>query len=144
MRKGPILALLGPLLLIGAAYPDLDKPEPDGQVSYRETTEGPTHYRPCRPGAGDDRCIQLYERGVRAAYAQWLRERDADPAPARLAMGGPVETRARPRRQQRPASTRCTGSDAHARHQDEGGHVEERPHAGEEGDVGYGAETRGM
>jgi hypothetical protein len=24
-----------------------------------------TDYPPCRPGPGDDRCIQLYERGVR-------------------------------------------------------------------------------
>lgn len=23
-----------------------------------------TNYPPCRPGAGDDNCIQLYERGV--------------------------------------------------------------------------------
>jgi len=24
-----------------------------------------TDYPPCSPGPGDDRCIQLYERGVR-------------------------------------------------------------------------------
>lgn len=39
----------------------------------------------CRPGPGDDHCIQLYEGGVRAAYAQWSSGRE------RLAMGGPEE-----------------------------------------------------
>jgi hypothetical protein len=28
-------------------------------------------YPPCRPGPGDDHCIQLYEPGVRAALASW-------------------------------------------------------------------------
>lgn len=39
----------------------------------------------CRPGPGDDRCIQLHERGVRAAYAQWTG------GEARDGMGGPDE-----------------------------------------------------
>lgn len=39
----------------------------------------------CRPGPGDDRCVQLYERGVRAAFAQWQAGRE------RLGMGGPEE-----------------------------------------------------
>jgi hypothetical protein len=29
--------------------------------------EDETDYPPCRPGPGDDRCIQLYERGVAGA-----------------------------------------------------------------------------
>jgi hypothetical protein len=29
------------------------------------------NYPPCRPGPGDDNCIQLYEPGVRAALASW-------------------------------------------------------------------------
>lgn len=40
-------------------------------------------YRPCRPGRGDDNCIQLYERRVGAAYAT-----RAAPRPA---VGGPIE-----------------------------------------------------
>ncbi len=40
-------------------------------------------YRPCRPGRGDDNCIQLYEGRVRAAYAPR--------AAARPAIGGPIE-----------------------------------------------------
>ena len=41
-------------------------------------------YRPCRPGRGDDNCIQLYEGRVRAAYAPRA-------AAARPAIGGPIE-----------------------------------------------------
>lgn len=43
-------------------------------------------YPPCDPGRGDDRCIQLYERGVATALAQWKSGADAD-----AAMGGPFE-----------------------------------------------------
>ena len=144
MRKAPILALLGPLVLIGAAYPDLDKSESYGTESPGEPVAGPTHYRPCRPGAGDDRCIQLYERGVRTAYAQWLRERDADPEPTRLAMGGPVERPARPRRQQRPAQVRCMDQEASPRHRHDREERDVPTGAAEDRDAGYGAEARGM
>ena len=44
-------------------------------------------YPPCRPGAGDDHCIQLYERGVRAQLADWNRSASG----AEAAMGGPYE-----------------------------------------------------
>jgi hypothetical protein len=39
----------------------------------------------CRPGPGDDRCIQMYERGVSRAFAQWSAGR------SRMGMGGPEE-----------------------------------------------------
>lgn len=39
---------------------------------------------PCAPGPGDDRCIQLYEPGVRAQLASWKQDE-------KLAMGGPLE-----------------------------------------------------
>jgi len=42
-------------------------------------------YPTCRPGPGDDRCIQLYERGVTAELAAW---KGSEPA---VAMGGPYE-----------------------------------------------------
>jgi hypothetical protein len=41
-------------------------------------------YPACRPGRGDDRCIQLYERGVHQRLAAWK----ASDGPA---MGGPLE-----------------------------------------------------
>jgi hypothetical protein len=49
-------------------------------------------YPPCSPGPGDDRCIQLYEPGVRAQLASWDRPTGglADDS-ATTAMGGPYE-----------------------------------------------------
>jgi len=46
----------------------------DDQV-LAETTPQPAaaDYPPCSPGPGDDHCIQLYERGVRAQLAGWNR-----------------------------------------------------------------------
>jgi hypothetical protein len=97
MARLLVLAASAPLLLIGAAYPD--KPMagyPDGPDSAEYSDEGPemvevpVTYRPCRPGPGDDRCIQLYERGVRTAYARWLRDHDVD-GRREVAMGGPIE-----------------------------------------------------
>ncbi|HMG47688.1 MAG TPA: hypothetical protein VK614_09540 [Allosphingosinicella sp.] len=43
--------------------------------SLAETTPQPAagNYPPCSPGPGDDHCIQLYERGVRAQLANWDR-----------------------------------------------------------------------
>lgn len=54
---------------------------PDEAAMASDQTTWPA----CRPGPGDDRCIQLYERGVRGAYAQWSAGR------SQLAMGGPEE-----------------------------------------------------
>ncbi|HEX8192334.1 MAG TPA: hypothetical protein VF552_05490 [Allosphingosinicella sp.] len=46
----------------------------------------PRGYPACRPGRGDDNCIQLYERGVQADLAAWK----ATDGPA-MGMGGPLE-----------------------------------------------------
>ena len=46
----------------------------------------PRGYPACRPGPGDDNCIQLYERGVRAELAAWK----ASEGPA-MGLGGPLE-----------------------------------------------------
>ena len=68
------------------------------------------NYPPCDPGPGDDNCIQLYERGVRRSYAQWVRAHDARPAPNQLAMGGPEPSA--PRRTQVAAhDPRCIEHD---------------------------------
>ena len=105
-------ALLAPLLLIGAAYPDMAKDGDAGLDRAQESTAGAVNYRPCRPGPGDDNCIQLYERGVRRSYAQWVREHDPRPAPAQLAMGGPAPEASAPRRAQVAAhDPRCIEHD---------------------------------
>ena len=59
-----------------------------------ETTPQPAaaNYPPCSPGPGDDHCIQLYERGVRAQLAAWDKPTGtlADNS-ATTAVGGPYE-----------------------------------------------------
>ncbi|HEV2817889.1 MAG TPA: hypothetical protein VGW40_11800 [Allosphingosinicella sp.] len=65
----------------------------DDQV-LAETTPQPAagNYPPCRPGPGDDHCIQLYERGVRAELASWDRPTGTLAAnSATDAVGGPYE-----------------------------------------------------
>jgi hypothetical protein len=62
--------------------------------SLAETTPQPAagNYPPCRPGPGDDHCIQLYERGVRAQLANWHRPTGTlTENSATTAMGGPYE-----------------------------------------------------
>lgn len=63
-----------------------DKPvdSADGQGGPYEPVAA-TSWPACDPGPGDDRCIQLYEPGVRSAFAQWSAGRE------RVAMGGPYE-----------------------------------------------------
>ena len=109
-------AFLAPLLLNGAAYPETAKDSDAGLAPAQESTMGSVNYRPCRPGPGDDNCIQLYERGVRGSYAQWLRAHDAQPAPTQLAMGGPEPRASAPRHSSNAAhDPRCVEND------DEGG-----------------------
>ena len=50
------------------------------------------NYPPCSPGPGDDRCIQLYEPGVRAQLASWNQSTGglAD-GKVTTAVGGPYE-----------------------------------------------------
>ncbi len=93
MKKPLILAASALFVLIGAAYPQGPKlAYADSVASDGDTA--PVRYRPCRRGRGDDRCIQLYERGVRLAYARWLRGKDDSEPETRLAQGGPYEPRA--------------------------------------------------
>lgn len=113
MNRLLALAIAAPMLLIGAADPNLAAAD---AVASGAPAPAPVTYRPCRPGPGDDNCIQLYERGVRPAYARWLRTHGGDARPAQAAVGGPIEPRARPARARharaghRPhaaADTRC-------------------------------------
>jgi hypothetical protein len=94
MKRVLPIVLAGPLVLIGAAYPEQKADYP----AAVEPTPVADSYRPCRPGPGDDRCIQLYERGVRASYARWMRGRAGEPARTEVAaVGGPVEESAHAR-----------------------------------------------
>lgn len=59
-----------------------------------DTTPQPAagNYPPCSPGQGDDHCIQLYERGVRAQLASWDKPTGTLAAnSATTAVGGPYE-----------------------------------------------------
>ncbi|HEX8525690.1 hypothetical protein [Allosphingosinicella sp.] len=91
MRKSLIVVASALLLAVGASVPGGPKLSYDLSVFSRsgpakdvvlsggtkrddylraevQPQADPTRvYRPCRPGPGDDRCIQLYERGVRTA-----------------------------------------------------------------------------
>ena len=113
MAKVLALAVSAPLLLIGAAYPE-NKPGTAPMAYSDPVAEAPITYRPCRPGPGDDHCIQLYEPGVRAAYARWLRDhRERQPA-TEVAMGGPVEQPGHPpRRRHEDSPERCIEHDGH-------------------------------
>ena len=142
MARLLFVAASAPLLLIGANYPG-DKPVRPGpdEMSYSEEAaypeEVPVTYRPCRPGPGDDRCIQLYERGVRAAYARWLRAHDAREARTEVALGGPEEPVApAPPRHYRERHDHHRGDMSHRRHRCD---REEAPR-----DHDYGDEARGM
>jgi hypothetical protein len=84
MNRPVTLAALAAFALIGAAYPtaprldyvvDLDGGGPS--LSTAPTTGAAASWRPCRRDPTDDNCIQLYERGVRAAYARWRRAHGA-------------------------------------------------------------------
>jgi hypothetical protein len=68
--------------------------EEGGQVASADLTPRPAtmNYPPCDPGPGDDRCIQLYEPGVRAQLASWNRSTGGLlDHQATTAMGGPYE-----------------------------------------------------
>lgn len=68
--------------------------EEGGKVASADLTPrlAAMNYPPCDPGPGDDRCIQLYEPGVRAQLASWDRPTGGllDHS-ATTAMGGPYE-----------------------------------------------------
>jgi hypothetical protein len=65
----------------------LAKSGPSEAVMTPTSTPAAAAYPPCRRGAGDDHCIQLYERGVRAQLAGWNRSASG----SQTAMGGPYE-----------------------------------------------------
>ena len=83
---------------IQMAQSDFNAKDTDGTMTASADTKGvastagmggpyeaATEYPPCRPGPGDDRCIQLYERGVGESLAM------AKGAEANVGAGGPFE-----------------------------------------------------
>lgn len=72
------------LLDAGLVYAGTQSASGDkGQWTGVGGPEEPAVWPACRPGPGDDRCIQLYERGVREDYAAWSANGSG------TAMGGP-------------------------------------------------------
>ena len=65
-------------------------------------------YPPCIKGVREDRCIQLYERGMRRAYARWLAEHGVTPRDRHAAARAypPCRSRSDDRCQQRAARNR--------------------------------------
>ncbi|HEX8192923.1 MAG TPA: hypothetical protein VF552_08480 [Allosphingosinicella sp.] len=95
MQK-PLILFAACLTLAVAAKPGVRKLDYDSsvfgsggahsapvQLSAAAGPKAAPVYRPCRPGRGDDNCIQLYERRVRDAYAPRI--------VARPAVDGPIE-----------------------------------------------------
>jgi hypothetical protein len=68
-----------------ASLTGMGGPEEPVEMAATAAPAAPVGYRPCRPGPGDDNCIQLYEPGVREALASWTPRTEA------VAMGGPYE-----------------------------------------------------
>ena len=150
MKRSLALAGLSLFVLIGAAYPEAPQLH-YGAAVMAGTSEvtGPT-YRPCRRDRRDDRCIQLYERGVRAAYAQWLEERGMGGPDVRVASAEPRRGHIRRHRRERMAATtvRCVtvqdhrGGEAHRDRREHREQHDDRQHRDHQ-DHGNG-EVRGM
>ena len=76
----------------GVGGPDEGIDTAAAELTTRRAAE---NYPACRPGRGDDRCIQLYEPGVREQLASWSQPTGgfaaAGTADTQVAMGGPYE-----------------------------------------------------
>ena len=66
---------------------------PDSAAADLTPRPAAQNYPACRPGPGDDNCIQLYEPGVRQQLAAWTRPTGgfAGSGDSQVAMGGPYE-----------------------------------------------------
>jgi hypothetical protein len=75
-------------------YQGVGGPDEAVQVASAELAPRPAagNYPPCRPGPGDDNCIQLYEPGVREQLASWNQPTGGlAGVETQTAMGGPYE-----------------------------------------------------
>lgn len=68
-------------------------PAPETTLAAADIAPRPAaqNYPACRPGPGDDSCIQLYEPGVRVALASWTQPTGGLADGTQTAMGGPYE-----------------------------------------------------
>jgi hypothetical protein len=92
MKKSLIIIASALVLAVGAAstgrlrYDSTVFADSDQSVGGARTTR--LEYPPCIKGVREDRCIQLYERGVRRSYQRWLAA-NGRPA-AQTAAAGPA------------------------------------------------------
>ncbi len=75
MRKS--LAIIASALLLAVAAATHDRLRYDSSVFADAAVAGVerakrVEYPPCKKGVREDRCIQLYERGVKRSYSRWL------------------------------------------------------------------------
>jgi hypothetical protein len=68
-------------------------PAPETTLAAADIAPRPAaqNYPACRPGPGDDSCIQLYEPGVQVALASWTQPTGGLADGTQTAMGGPYE-----------------------------------------------------
>jgi hypothetical protein len=100
LRKS--LAIIASALLLAVAAATHDRLRYDSSVFAEAAVAGAerakrVEYPPCKKGVREDRCIQLYERGVKRSYQRWL---------AAHGRGGAQAAAEGPRRTYRPCRGR--------------------------------------
>ena len=112
MRKALILSALALLIAVGAASTHRLRYDSSVFTGRGELTQTRPRvvreYPPCIKGVREDRCIQLYERGMRRAYARWLAEHGVTPRERHATARAypPCRSRSDDRCQQRAARNR--------------------------------------
>lgn len=109
MRKSLILLASALLIAVGAAGTHRLRYDTTVFTGRGELTQTRPRvvreYPPCIKGEREDRCIQLYERGMRRAYARWLADHGVTPRDRHAAARAypPCRSRSDDRCQQRSA-----------------------------------------
>ena len=120
MRKSLIFGAVALLLAVGAAGTHRLRYDSSVFTGRGELTQTRPRvvreYPPCIKGVREDRCIQLYERGMRRAYARWLAERGVTPRDRHASARSypPCRSRTDDRCQQRSARNRVRTARASA------------------------------
>uniref|UniRef100_UPI001408F73A hypothetical protein n=1 Tax=Sphingosinicella sp. YJ22 TaxID=1104780 RepID=UPI001408F73A len=118
MRKVLILGVVALLIAVGAASTHRLRYDSSVFTGRGELTQTRPRvvreYPPCIKGVREDRCIQLYERGMRRAYARWLAEHGVTPRDRHAAARAypPCRSRNDDRCQQRSARNRVRSARA--------------------------------
>jgi len=119
MRKS-LAIIASALLLAVAAASGGDRLRYDSSVftDVRITGGAPARvveYPPCVKGVREDRCIQLYERGVRRSYQRWLAAKGKGLTAAATRTYRPCRNRADDRCQQRTVARKARTATARNR-----------------------------